>query len=68
MRIIDEVFEKIQKKLLMRKAQIKKSYNDAFNQELGQVNIEQENFEKHLSLINFSKETVVKTASELEVF
>ena len=68
MRAIDEVFEKIQKKLLMRKAQIKKSYNDAFNQELGQVNNEQENFEKHLSLINFSKETVVKTASELEVF
>ncbi len=35
MKSIDEVFEKIQKKLLMRKAQIKKSYNDAFNLELG---------------------------------
>jgi hypothetical protein len=38
MRSIDEVFEKIQKKLLMRKAQIKKAYNDAFNLELSHVN------------------------------
>lgn len=66
MRQIDEVFDKILKKLQLKKAQIKKQYNDAFNMELGQVNSEQENFEKHLSLINFSKETVVKTAQELE--
>jgi ElaB/YqjD/DUF883 family membrane-anchored ribosome-binding protein len=38
MRSIDEVFDKIQKKLLMRKAQVKKAYNDAFNLELSQVN------------------------------
>ena len=66
MKAIDEVFDKIQKKILLKKAQIKKAYNDAFNLELSQVNVEQENFEKHLSLINFSKETVAKTAQELE--
>jgi len=46
----------------MKKAQLKKEYNDAFNIELDRVNIEQENFEKHMSLINFSRETVQKTA------
>ncbi len=40
MRAIDEVFDKIQKKILMKKASIKKSYNDAFNLELSQVNAE----------------------------
>ena len=35
MRQIDEVFEKILKKLQIKKAQIKKQYNDAFNLELG---------------------------------
>ena len=49
-----------------KKAQFKKSYNDAFNMELGQANLDQENLEKHLSLINFCKDTVLKTASELE--
>ena len=62
MHAIDEIFDKIIKKVQLKKAQIKKSYNEAFNLELSQVNSEQENFEKHLSLINFSKETVVKTA------
>jgi len=68
MKSIDEVFERVIKKVQMKKAQIKKAYNEAFNLELSQVNVEQENFEKHLSLINFSKETVVKTASELESY
>jgi hypothetical protein len=62
MQTIDEQFEGLQRKVLLKKAQLKKAYNDAFNQELAQVNAEQENFEKHLSLINFSRETVVKTA------
>lgn len=66
MQSIDEQFEGLQRKVLLKKAQLKKAYNDAFNQELAQVNAEQENFEKHLSLINFSRETVVKTAQELE--
>jgi len=30
------------------------------------VNQELENFEKHMSLINFNKETVTKTVEELE--
>jgi hypothetical protein len=36
--------------------------------ELNRVNTEQENFEKHMSLISFSKDTVMKTAQELETF
>lgn len=52
----------------MKKALIKKEYNDAFNSELNRVNIDMENFEKHISLIAFSKDTVVKTASELETY
>ncbi len=36
--------------------------------ELDRVNIEQENFEKHMSLLNFTKDTVLKTVSELEQF
>ena len=66
MKIIDEIFEKFIKNIQMKKAQLKKEYNDAFNIELDRVNIEQENFEKHMSLINFSRETVQKTAQELE--
>jgi hypothetical protein len=50
----------------MKKALIKKEYNDAFNKEITRVNQEQENFEKHLSLIAFTKDTVVKTVAELE--
>ena len=30
------------------------------------MHAEQENFEKHMSLINFSKETVLKVAQELD--
>lgn len=30
------------------------------------INQELENFEKHISLINFNKETVLKTVEELE--
>ena len=46
----------------MKKAQLKKEYNDAFNVELARVNTEQENFEKHMSLIAFSKDNVARTA------
>lgn len=68
MQTIDEQFDALQKKLQLKKAQLKKAYNDAFTLELSQVNAEQENFEKHLSLVNFSRETVVKTAQELEQY
>ena len=68
MKATDEIFDKIIKRLCFKKAQLKKDYNDAFQLELGRVHTEQENFEKHMSLINFSKETVVKTASELDQY
>ena len=32
------------------------------------MNQEQENFEKHMSLLAFNKDTVTKTANELEQF
>jgi hypothetical protein len=40
MRTIDDIFDKIVKKVQLKKAQIKKAYNDAFNMELNQVNVE----------------------------
>jgi predicted nucleotidyltransferase len=68
MKIIDDVFEKITKKVLMKKALLKNEYNEHFNMELDRVNNEQENFQKHMSLINFTKETALKTVQELELF
>lgn len=66
MKMIDGIFEKITKMIMLKKTQLKKEYNEAFNQELDRVNIEQENFEKHMSLINFNKETVQKLVTELD--
>lgn len=40
MKNIDEKFDLIQKKMLLKKAQLKKQYNDAFNIELTRVNQE----------------------------
>ena len=68
MKMIDEIFERIAKKIMLKKTQLKKEYNEAFNQELDRVNVEQENFEKHMSLINFNKETVSKLVTELDQF
>ncbi len=44
MKIIDDVFEKITKKVMMKKALLKNEYNEHFNVELDRVNNEQENF------------------------
>lgn len=66
MKSIDESFEGIVKQVQLKKAQLKKQYNDAFLIELGRVNLEQENFEKHISLISFSKDNVMKTVQEVE--
>lgn len=68
MKMIDDVFDKIVKKVNLKKTILKKEYNEAFNVELDRVNNEQENFEKHMSLINFTKETASKTVLELEQF
>lgn len=40
-------------------------YNECFKMEEARINQELENFEKHMSLINFNKETVTKTVDEL---
>lgn len=66
--MIDDVFEKISRKVQMKKAMLKNEYNEHFNMELDRVNNEQENFQKHMSLINFTKETALKTVQELEQF
>jgi hypothetical protein len=63
---IEQKFDKLIQKMNLKKAQLKMEYNSAFNRELARVNAEQENFEKHMSLINFSKDNVVKTVQELE--
>jgi len=68
MKAIDDAFDRIVKKVLLKKAQLKHEYNEVFQRELDRVNGEQENFEKHMSLLNFTKETVQKTVQELEQF
>jgi hypothetical protein len=40
MKMIDEIFERITKKIHLKKAMLKKEYNEAFHQELERVNIE----------------------------
>ena len=66
MKSVDDLFDRLVKKLLLKKAQLKKEYSDVFQQELDRVHAEQENFEKHMSLLNFTKETVLRTVQELE--
>ena len=55
---IDEYFERVIKSILIKKAEIKMKYADALKVEEARINREQENFEKHLSLIHFCKENV----------
>jgi hypothetical protein len=50
----------------LKKAEVKLKYSDALKVEEARINREQENFEKHLSLIHFCKENVAKTTSEVE--
>jgi len=38
--MIDEIFDRIAKKIMLKKAQLKKEYNEAFNVELDRVNAE----------------------------
>ena len=58
MQQIDEYFEKVIKQILLKKAEIKLKYSEALKVEEARINREQENFEKHLSLIHFCKENV----------
>jgi hypothetical protein len=50
----------------LKKAQTKLKYSDALKVEEMRINREQENFEKHLSLVNFCKENVVKSMKEIQ--
>ena len=50
----------------MKKAETKLKYSDALKVEECRINREQENFEKHLSLVNFCKDNVSKSTKELE--
>jgi hypothetical protein len=63
---IDEYFERVIKSILIKKAEIKMKYADALKVEEARINREQENYEKHLSLIHFCKENVQKTTTEIE--
>lgn len=45
---------------------MKVKYNECFKIEERRIQTELENFEKHLSLINFNKETVLKAVEELD--
>ena len=63
---IDENFEKIIKQILRKKAEVKLKYVESLQVEEARIMREQENFEKHLSLIHFCRENVSKTAHEIE--
>lgn len=52
--------------ILQKRAEIKLKYSDALQVEEARIMREQENFDKHLSLIKFCKENVVKTCSEID--
>jgi hypothetical protein len=68
MQQIDEYFEKVIKQILLKKAEIKLKYSEALKVEEARINREQENFEKHLSLIHFCKENVQTTTDEIQNF
>ena len=63
--LIDNQYQKLIDKILTQRASNKLRYNDCFKMEEARINQELENFEKHMSLINFNKETVTKTVDEL---
>lgn len=65
-KLIDSKFETLIEKIQAHRALIKLKYNDCFKMEEQRINQELENFEKHMSLINFNKETVFKIVEELE--
>jgi hypothetical protein len=48
---IDDYFERIIRQVLLKKAEVKLKYSDALKVEEARIAREQENFEKHLSLI-----------------
>ena len=65
---IDENFDRIIHQVLQKRAEIKLKYAEALQVEEARICREQENFDKHLSLIRFCKENVVKTCREIDDF
>ena len=63
---IDEYFNRVIRQFLLKKAEIKLKYSEALKVEEARISREQENFEKHLSLIQFCKENVQRTTEEIE--
>ena len=63
---IDDYFERIIRQIQLKKAETKLKYSDCLKVEEARINREQENFEKHMSLIHFCKENVERTTSEIE--
>ena len=51
MQHVDEYFERVIKQILVKKAEVKLKYSDALKVEEARLLREEENFEKHLSLI-----------------
>ena len=64
---IDTKFDVLVEKIQAHRALIKLKYNDCYKMEEQRINQELENFDKHMSLINFNKETVSKLVEELEI-
>lgn len=63
---IDDKYQTLIDKIQAHRALVKLKYNDCFKMEEKRINQELENFEKHICLINFNKETVLKLVEELE--
>ena len=66
LKFIDAKFQRLLDKIQAQRARVKVKYNDCFKVEQRRIQTELENFEKHMSLINFNKETVIKTLEELD--
>ena len=63
---IDDNFERIIRQILRKKAEVKLKYVEALQVEEARIVREQENFEKHLSLVQFCCENVKTTAQEID--
>ena len=66
LKIIDSKYQRLLDKISAQRAQIKVKYNECFKIEERRIQTELENFEKHASLINFNRDTVLKAVEELD--
>lgn len=64
--MIDSKYQRLLDKISAQRAAIKVKYNDCFKIEEKRIQTELENFEKHQSLINFNRDTVLKAVEELD--